>query len=258
MSEPRPRGRPRTDDRDQAIATLLDAGYGYEDVAVLFNMRPSSVEQQIRKKFPHVHKAVVARGCAAPRGITDDERNREITRRVNEVGETLDAVGSDYSLSRERVRQIVVGLDREGYEARRKRKRAATARRRAEKAEKGPCRLCGAPVPVGNRFQKYCDDEHRRIYNAYLRYHVDDAVREAVRVSTARYVVDHANDERDIENAERYLKGESEIRGRWLNAGSKTMEYAVMAYEKGWTVFEQLPAGIRQQVREESLRRAQP
>lgn len=183
-----------------------------------------------------------------------EKRKRAIRDRLfSDPTLTLEDVGREFGITRERVRQIASTDPR--YEARYGARYALTKKHRQEQERERKratrrCKVCGGPIP--GRATTYCSPEHRRIYLHHFRYHLDDQFRGQQKQAVARWVLDNPDkvEPTQIEFAHRVLAGEEiEPRGRWFDAGSKALEAALLAYRSDWPVFYELPPELQAQVK---------
>lgn len=167
-------------------------------------------------------------------------------------GETLESIGADYGLTRERIRQVTEKHSpHKPWDAIKAEHRALLAeveevRRTTPKAD---CKTCGAGV-FGKKFT-YCSDKCRNI-RAALRYVVDEQEWKKHRQVMAQYYIEHPEKYEDqVATAKRILKGEpTENHGRWLIEGSQNFEYAKEAVANHWPIAEEFHPDILAQVKE--------
>ena len=178
---------------------------------------------------------------------------RFVERRV--AGDTLEAIGAEAGLSRERVRQITEKLAPE--------KPWVTAKQRAVKlvekarlttAAEGRryCATCGSWLPVSSgSHRRYCDATCRSYWDS-LRYHIDDQRRAQTKRKTARWVLENPEGKsvEAIRYARRVIEGtavENECRRR-LVEGSSAWNVATRAVLNNWPIAKLLPRPIQDQI----------
>lgn len=263
------------DRRDEQLAALLEEGRSYQEVAQIADMRVATLKLQIRKKYPELYMRLRGKNGARTTVSEDLEqmrqhaleyrrRQEEIAKRRSDIAEhffadplrILQETADEFGVTREYVRQIANGSPGR-YAAKKRAKKEILAK----KNERPPrfCRTCGAQIQDSRR-QGYCDDDHYKVRQRYLRYHVDPGFRERHQRTVARWGLrnthklptDPVERDRLVRYYERVLAGETmEVHGRWLTTGSKAMEAAVRAYREGWAIFKELPEEVQEQVKSE-------
>lgn len=170
-----------------------------------------------------------------------------VARRV--AGDTLEVIGRDYGLTRERVRQIT-----EKYAPWRPWDAAAAERQTLQadvdqvRAALRTCRICGGQLPA--RRHRLCSDDCHDTW-ALLRYHLaDDRYRRKARRSYARWASTHRPEVRGY--AERVLAadgGSLNPDRRWVCPSSRTWQRLRDAVVGGWPIVGELDPVVVGQVR---------
>lgn len=122
-----------------------------------------------------------------------DQRREAIAARYA-TGETMESIGFDYGISRERVRQLLADVGITGAEAAAQRRDARALEelmRRCESAQ--PCAVCGAWV-LWRRASRACSPECVVAWNnTAVRYQLDAEFREDHRRRQAKSILRHAD-----------------------------------------------------------------
>lgn len=199
------------------------------------------------------------RGCRCGTCLDAYARGREwVTERV--AGRTLEAIGDEAGITRERVRQVTEKVepsrpwDAATRVARSERDEVATVAEAAlasvQAAATDPCPTCGGTVAHGGN-RRFCTPDCRERFDI-LRYHIDEERRAAHRVLMARWTLDHPerNNDLQIRYAERVMEGTAvhDDNRRWLIEGSAPFKVAVEAVVNGWPLADLLPGAVRRQI----------
>lgn len=168
--------------------------------------------------------------------MTDNERFEQIANRFLDTELTLAAVGREYGLTRERVRQIAAMFDPDGsrraaHKARvqriRETKRAAAQWRELKRRAKAarPCAVCGSWVL--RKAQVTCSQECAEAWPT-LRFHLDPVFRARHRARIARWYLAHPGKvtRSQLNWAKKVLAGEPmhQSQGRWTLPGSRPQQ----------------------------------
>lgn len=253
-----PRGRPPKTERNNKIIEALESGDTYEEIAEQYNLRVPSVKQIVKHHAPELyekHRKSTGRPLMTDEDIFTD-RNIELVKRIVEDNDTtLASIGREYSLSRERVRQLVNRIDPEGYEDRKRRIEEIREQKRAEREARRQfvpfeCSCCGTLV-TNTRRKNYCGDDCRVLMSQTLRYHIDPEYKERHRGYVSRWVLDNQDKVAPtmVNHAQRVLNGDAETRGSWFTKDSKGLHGAIRAYKGEWPVFDLLSDDLKNQVK---------
>lgn len=171
--------------------------------------------------------------------MTNNERFEQIANRFLDTELTLEAVGQEYGLTRERVRQIAAMFDPDGsrraahksrvkrsQELRRDEEQWQELKNRAKAAQ--PCVVCGSWVLRSRQegTRRTCSHECGEAW-PNLRFHFDPVIREKHRGTIARWCV--ANPDKvsssQLNWSKKVLAGKPiQSNGRWTLPGSKTSQ----------------------------------
>lgn len=166
--------------------------------------------------------------------------------------EALRAIGADYGITGERVRQVLAMLDPEAFQRRREEKRrraeAERARLYAERvADNEPCVVCGTfpDTPRQRTCSPWCAEAWesmavRRLFDPH----------QCERHNRVIALGHLEREDGSVRHALNILSGNVRSHGRWLLPGSKAWEVAVRAATEGWPTWEQIPEQVRRQVSE--------
>jgi hypothetical protein len=171
-------------------------------------------------------------GRPRPR-ILEPQDYPQLAERIR-AGETLEAVGRDYGVTRERVRQVVVALDPDGGRDGQRLRRALRVEQETVTAEvrsvqaalrNGPCRTCTGPVTRATRSKRpgkvTCSPRCAALWSA-CRMHLDEDEHRRHALAQARWVLANSADPTRRRSAERTLNGQRvQDHGRWTIAGSR-------------------------------------
>jgi DNA-binding phage protein/transposase-like protein/predicted nucleic acid-binding Zn ribbon protein len=210
------------------------------------------------RRSRHGLRVAVRDSCRCDECLSAVSRVRDwVRRRIN--GETLQAIGADAGISRERIRQTIRILEpHEPWDAATRALKhqldeegrvAAEAHEQARREKHGPCPVCGGDLPAGR--PRFCSNDCAHRWSV-LRLHIDDQRRESHRKLMARWAVDNPDLVRDFQlrHAQRVLDGTAEIieERRWLIEGSEPFKVAVEAVVNGWPLAGLLPDPVRRQI----------
>lgn len=216
--------------------------------------------RQNRRPFRGKHglKCAIETGCRCPSCAKRFEEYLVIRQRVMVDGETLEAVGTDLGVTRQRIEQVIK-LAHPGYSlnsAKKERKRKE--REEERKKHKHYCMICNE-VFYRKGTARTCGSEKGclEIFQLLLRDIREDR-REAARVTVSKnYIKNHTREE-DPVRYDHYMsmiarEGKSSkvnSQGFWFQEGSKTFEAACELYRRGGRAFKMLPEEKQEQIRE--------
>jgi hypothetical protein len=140
-------------------------------------------------------------------------------------GKTLQEIGDEYGITRERVRQLLNRNFKEEYNELKAQRIAENAIREAEKKRAKViiqvCRVCGDGFEGNKTHRSFCSREHHDLWVAH---YVKIVYHERLR----GYQRKCAPEAYGKEQRRFYLYGE-------------TLNWAMLAYDKGWPVFDEFP-----------------
>lgn len=260
------------------MVSMYEEGTSLQAIADHFDSTLHIVRRRLLRAGVHMRSRGRPRKTPGqrPRYVVDVEKEEEKRRLwldradamlnlyVNEH-RTLEEIGEQFDVTRERVRQILVIHDRTLYQLAKGRKQARSRLRKigrniAEsnpRVSTAPCWTCGEVVGVGR--DRFCSDEHCTIAMR-LRLHWNEEQHDRHLVCAAKWAIRHPDQVSPhlLAYAERKVSGEAGKpdghRDRWLVVGSQNWDTAVEVYHNGWPLF----ARFNPQVQEQIIRKVGP
>lgn len=215
--------------------------------------------RQNRQSFRARHglKCAIETGCRCPSCAKCFEEYLVIRQRVMVDGETLEAVGTDLGVTRQRVNQVIK-LAHPGYSLNSAKKERKRKKREEErKKHKHYCMICNE-VFYRKSGKRTCGSEKgcSEIFQLLAR-DINEDRRETARVNVSKnYIKNHTREE-DPVKYDHYMsmiarEGKSSkvnSQGFWFQEGSKTFEAACELYRRGGRAFKMLREVKQEQVR---------
>jgi hypothetical protein len=178
-------------------------------------------------------------------------RNRHIINRRYVDGWTLEQIGDEMGLTRERVRQICTRAPRwlASLAAQRK---AARERLRAFAATVNPryCPVCGKSFIPSGAHKRYCSHEHYQMMIALRRVYDPDFAA-AHHKMVARWMLRNADNDSltddQLRYARRVVADEAPplgVKGRWYHPGSKVHGLLRECWDNDWPIVERFHPDI--------------
>lgn len=248
---------------DRMVSLYMDEGLTYDEIAEQFGTTPSTVRYRVNQTIPNAAKRRRERQRATnvyPRRsrMTPEKEARlrqseKMAGEYMEPGETLRSLSKRYGLTPEgaRLRILTVmpdAVERKQQQQRELRQQEEAAREKERVDEAQPCVVCGNPVTRGGR--ALTDTPTCSMVWTSLRFHVDPERRDIHRKLVAANQLDKGI---SVAYAKKVLNDEEvNSNGRWLVRGSRPHRAALLAHERGWPIFDQLPAVIREQIRDDA------